>query len=126
MPNSGDITSTGLMGMIEKNAEDKIYTSLIGVGVDFNTELTEKISDVRGANYYSVHSSSEFKKTLADELDYMVTPLIFDLDLFFKSEDYEIENVYGADSVNKTTGNIMHINTLFHHQAIQKVKLKEE
>lgn len=113
MPNSGDITSTGLMGMIEKNAEDKIYTSLIGVGVDFNTELTEKISDVRGANYYSVHSSSEFKKTLADEFDYMVTPLIFDLDLSFKSEDYEIENVYGTDSVNKTTGNIMHINTLF-------------
>lgn len=113
MPNSGDITSTGLMGMIKKNAEDKIYTSLIGVGVDFNTELTEKISDVRGANYYSVHSSSEFKKTLADEFDYMVTPLIFDLDLSFKSEDYEIENVYGTDSVNKTTGNIMHINTLF-------------
>lgn len=113
MPNSGDITSTGLMGMIEKNAEDKIYTSLIGVGVDFNTELTEKISDVRGANYYSVHSSSEFKKTLADEFDYMVTPLIFDLNLSFKSEDYEIENVYGTDSVNKTTGNIMHINTLF-------------
>ena len=113
MPNSGDITSTGLMGMIKKNAEDKIYTSLIGVGVDFNTELTEKISDVRGANYYSVHNSSEFKKTLADEFDYMVTPLIFDLDLSFKSEDYEIENVYGTDSVNKTTGNIMHINTLF-------------
>lgn len=113
MPNTGDTSSTGLMGSIEQNAKNKIYTSLIGVGVDFNTELTEKISNVRGANYYSVHSSEEFKKTLADEFDYMVTPLIFDLDLSFKSEDYEIENVYGTDSVNKTTGNIMHINTLF-------------
>ena len=113
MPNTGDASSTGLMTRIEQNAKNKIYTSLIGVGVDFNTELTEKISDVRGANYYSVHSSEEFKKVLAEEFDYMVTPLIFDLDLSFKSEDYEIENVYGTDSVNKTTGNIMHINTLF-------------
>lgn len=113
MPNAGETSSTGLMGSIEKNAKNKIYTSLIGVGVDFNTTLTEKISNVKGANYYSVHSSEEFKKTLADEFDYMVTPLIFDLDLSFKSEDYEIENVYGTDSVDKTTGNIMHINTLF-------------
>ncbi|MBP3502502.1 MAG: VWA domain-containing protein [Clostridia bacterium] len=113
MPNAGDTSSSGLMGSIKQNATNKIYTSLIGVGVDFNTELTEKISDVKGANYYSVHSSEEFNKTLADEFDYMVTPLIFDLDLSFKSEDYEIENVYGTDSVNKTTGSIMHINTLF-------------
>ncbi len=113
MPNVGDTSSTGLMGNIEKNAKNKIYTSLIGVGVDFNTTLTEKISNVKGANYYSVHSSEEFKKTLADEFDYMVTPLIFDLDLSFNSEDYEIENVYGTDSIDKTTGSIMHINTLF-------------
>ena len=82
MPNSGDITSTGLMGMIKKNAEDKIYTSLIGVGVDFNTELTEKISDVRGANYYSVHSSSEFKKTLADEFVLYVFRFFFVLIMY--------------------------------------------
>lgn len=113
MPNTGDTSSTGLMGMIEKNADNKIYTSLIGVGVDFNTSLTEKISNVKGANYYSVHSSEEFNKTLAEEFDYMITPLIYDLDLKFESDSFEIENVYGSDSVDKSTGNIMHINTLF-------------
>lgn len=113
MPNLGDTSSTGLMGMIEENSKNKIYTSLIGVGVDFNTELTEKISNVTGANYYSVHSSEEFNKTLAEEFDYMITPLIYDLDLTFKSDSFEIENVYGSDSVDKSTGNIMHINTLF-------------
>lgn len=113
MPNTGDISPTGLTGKIEQNAKNEIYTSLIGVGVDFNTKLTEQLSDVRGANYYSVHSSEEFNKTIAEEFDYMVTPLIFDLDLSFKSDSYEIENVYGSDSVNKSTGNIMHINTLF-------------
>lgn len=113
MPNVGNTSYSVLMSNIKENAESKIYTSLIGVGVDFNTELTEKISDVRGTNYYSVHSLEEFKKILADEFDYMVTPLIFDLDLSFNSDDYEIENIYGSDSVDKNSGNLMHINTLF-------------
>lgn len=113
MPNLGATSSSGLWSLINKNAQNKVYTSFIGVGVDFNTELTEKISDVKGANYYSVHNSKEFKKILVEEFDYMVTPLIFDLDLSLQSDDFEIENVYGTDSVNKITGNIMHVNTLF-------------
>lgn len=113
MPNMGEITSDGLYKKITDNVKDKIYTSFIGVGVDFNTKLTEKMSNVRGANYYSVHSSEEFNSILAENFDYMITPLIYDLDLTFKSTCYEIENVYGSDSVDKSTGNIMHINTLF-------------
>lgn len=113
MPNMGETSANGLYKKINDNAKNKIYTSFIGVGVDFNTELTEKMSNVRGANYYSVHSSDEFNSILAENFDYMITPLIYDLDLTFNSDSYEIENVYGSDSVDKTTGNIMHINTLF-------------
>lgn len=113
MPNMGDVSENGLSKKINDNADKKIYTSMIGVGVDFNTKLTEKLSDVKGANYYSVHNAEEFNEILAEKFGYMITPLIYDLDLNFKSEDFKIENVYGSDSVNKSTGNIMHINTLF-------------
>ena len=113
MPNMGDVSENGLSKKINDNADKKIYTSMIGVGVDFNTKLTEKLSDVKGANYYSVHNAEEFNEILAEKFNYMITPLIYDLDLNFKSEDFKIENVYGSDSVNKSTGNIMHINTLF-------------
>jgi hypothetical protein len=44
-----------------------------GVGLDFNTELVEAISKVRGANYYSVHSPGEFKRRLVDDFDFAVT-----------------------------------------------------
>lgn len=113
MPNLGVTSTDGLVEKIKKNSDKKIYTSFIGVGVDFNTKYTEGVSDVRGFNYYSVHNGEEFKKILADEFDYMVTPLVYDLDLTVKSDYYKIENVYGSDSVNKSTGNIMHVNTLF-------------
>jgi Ca-activated chloride channel family protein len=43
------------------------------VGLDFNTQLVEAISKVRGANYFSVHTPGEFRRRLIDEFDYAVT-----------------------------------------------------
>ena len=113
MPNYGRTDDEGLMSYVKLNAEKGIYTSFIGVGVDFNTELIEAISDVKGANYYSVHNSKEFKERMGEEFEYMVTPLVFDLELNLKSTDYEIAKVYGSDTANKENGNIMKVNSLF-------------
>lgn len=113
MPNYGDTSKDGLLSYVKNNSNDGIYTTFIGVGVDFNTELTEAISDVRGANYYSVHNSKEFKERMGEQFEYMVTPLVFDLELNLNSEDFEILYVYGSDTVNTSNGNIMNINTLF-------------
>ena len=113
MPNYGETSDEGLMKYVKENAEKGIYTTFIGVGVDFNTNLTEAISDVKGANYYSVHSSKEFKNRMGEEFEYMVTPMVFDLELNFKSEDFEIAKIYGSDTANKESGNLMKVNTLF-------------
>ena len=113
MPNTGRTDREGLIGMVEDNADNGIYTTFIGVGVDFNTELIQTISDVRGANYYSVHSSDEFEERMGEQFEYMVTPLVFDLELELDSDDYEIEAVYGSDTVDKKSGTIMEVNTLF-------------
>ena len=113
MPNTGNTSKYGLLNYIEENANKNIYTTFLGVGVDFNTNLIEHISNVKGANYYSISSSSQFKKILSEDFEYMVTPLVFDLNLDFKSNGYDIEQVYGTDSGKKSTGNIMKVNTLF-------------
>ncbi len=42
MPNLGETGELGLFRMFEDNADRGIYTTFIGVGVDFNTELVEK------------------------------------------------------------------------------------
>lgn len=113
MPNTGEIRRGGLFDMIARNAERDIYTTLIGVGVDFNTELVEHITKVKGANYYSVHSSSEFRERMGDEFEFMVTPLVFDLTLNMESDGYKIKNVYGSPESAQATGQIMRVNTLF-------------
>lgn len=113
MPNLGQTSKKGLSKYIEDNAENKIYTTFIGVGVDFNTEVIQELSNVRGANYYSVSSNEQFRKILGEDFDFMLTPLVFDLNLQFESDSYEIQEVYGTDTIDKSTGNIINVNTLF-------------
>ncbi|HBC84337.1 MAG TPA: hypothetical protein DCZ30_02530 [Clostridiales bacterium] len=113
MPNVGTTNKSGLLKYIESNSKNGIYTSFIGVGVDFNTEVIESLSNVRGANYYSISSNEQFKKILSEDFEYMVTPLVFDLNLNFESTKYDIEKVYGTDSEDLSSGNIMKVNTLF-------------
>lgn len=113
MPNIGETSEGGLLDMTKKNAENKIYTTFIGIGVDFNTELTEYITKIRGANYYSVHSAKQFRQRMDDEFEYMVTPLVFNLELKIEAEGYELEKVYGSPEADEATGQIMKVNTLF-------------
>ena len=124
MPNYGTISKEGLFSYIKNNADNGIYTTFIGVGVDFNTKLIEWISNVKGANYYSVHNSKEFKERMGEQFEYMVTPLVFDLNLDLKSDDYDIEMVYGSDSLNGKKGNFMKVNTLFPSKSSEEGEVK--
>ena len=112
-PNLGDVSPTGLLGLAQSAAEKKLHTTFIGIGVDFNTELIEKITKIRGSNYYSVHSPGAFKKRLDEGFDFMVTPLVFDLKLMVTAPGFEIKKVYGSPEADQATGQIMKVNTLF-------------
>jgi len=112
-PNTGDLSSSGMMGRVWRNAESRIYTTFIGIGVDFNSQLIEEITKVKGANYYSVHAPREFRDRINEEFDFMVTPLVFDLRLDFDSRGWRIERVFGSPEADQSTGRLMNINTLF-------------
>ena len=113
-PNRGELSDEGILDIAKKSANQKIYTSFIGVGVDFNTELIELITKVKGANYHSVHSPGEFTKHMDKNFDYMVTPLVFNLQLKVEAlAGFKIQKVYGSPEANEATGEIMKVNTLF-------------
>jgi len=113
MPNVGEIGQDTLLGMLKANADKKIYTTFIGIGVDFNTELVNYITKIRGANYYSVHSPRQFKERMDEEFEYMVTPLVFNLLLKLDATGYKIDKVYGSPEADESTGELMKVNTLF-------------
>ena len=113
MPNVGETSQGGFAGRLQDHADDGVYTTVIGVGVDFNSRLVEGITAVKGANYYSVHSPSAFTERMDEGFKYMVTPLVFDLSLEMESDGYAIEQVYGTTNESASTGQFLHVKTLF-------------
>jgi Ca-activated chloride channel homolog len=104
MPNMGDTSASSLSGMVASNAGKRIFTTFIGVGVDFNSSLIEILTKTKGANYYSVHGSQEFKQRMDTEFDYMVTPLVFDLRLSLKTDGFAVKDVYGSPRPTRPRG----------------------
>lgn len=112
-PNTGDFTAYGLSSALRQNANRRIYTTIIGVGVDFNSELAAIITKTKGANYSSLHSPREFRQRIEEEFDFMVTPLIFNVEMDFESSGWRIQQVFGSPEADRSTGHLMRINTLF-------------
>eukprot|EP01084_Bolivina_argentea_P048188 88800_1 len=111
-PNSGITNKNGLLGLSKTFVENEIYSTFIGIGIDFNTDLVSYINKLEGCNYYSVSSQKQFKKRMNTEFEFMVTPLVFDLSLKLKSEGDSccIDSVFGSN--NDTNENIKQGETL--------------
>ena len=113
MPNRGATDDDDLLGLARRNAERGIHATFIGIGVDFNTELIETIGTIRGANYHSVHSAQQFRERMDEGFEYMVTPLVFNLELTLEASGYRIAQVYASPDADEATGRLMTVNTLF-------------
>jgi len=112
-PNVDAVDGDTMLGMVGHAAEKGIYTSLLGVGLDFDADVVEAMSKAKGAWYGSVRTSEAFRKRLDDEFDYMVTPLVFNLRFHLSSDAYVIDKVFGSPESELSTGQLMRINTLF-------------
>merc|ERR1719207_384500 len=112
-PNVDAVDGDTMLGMVGHAAEKGIYTSLLGVGLDFDADVVEAMSKAKGAWYGSVRTSEAFRKRLDDEFDYMVTPLVFNLRFHLSSDAYVIDKVFGSPEPELSTGQLMRINTLF-------------
>lgn len=113
MPNLGRTGENAVLGTLEENAARTIYTTVVGIGVDFNSELVDAITAVEGANYFSVHSSEAFERRMDSEFEYWVSPLVFDLSVALDAEGYDLSSVYGSTDAHTATARLLHVNTLF-------------
>lgn len=113
MPNTGETRGSSLAALVDSAAEDGVYTTFVGMGLDENERLMQELSAVRGANHYFVHSAAEFERRLGEEFNYMVSPLVFDLSLSVDADGYEIDGVYGVPDADEADGEVLHVTTLF-------------
>ena len=113
-PNTGALGEGVLYQIGSRNARGGIHTTFIGIGVDFNTSLVQSlVSEVRGANYFAVHSSSGFRNRLDSEFEYLIAPLLYDLTLSVEGGDYKIREVYGSPEKDRSDRDVLRVTSLF-------------
>jgi hypothetical protein len=124
--NQGNKDAASLMKAIEDAAtQHGVMTTIVGIGIDFDVTLTDHLACVRGANYFTVHSTDEFLTQMTEEVDYLMAPLAFDLKVEIASSiDEDNSNsqvsavhVYGAPEPAKNgprpAGTLARINSFF-------------
>ena len=111
--NTGELSVDCFRSEVQRNAQRRVYTTFVGIGVDLQTSLIHEITNTRGANYFTVHDEESFCLLLDQDFDLMVTPLVFNLQLTLESDHFQIEHVFGSPSYADSTDQLMRINTLF-------------
>jgi Ca-activated chloride channel family protein len=117
-PNTGRTDAESFMGMAEAASREGVGMTTVGVGVQFGAELAQKVSSVRGGNLLFFSDVAQMRETFAEEFDYLVTELGYDLDLtLHPAPGLRIAGVYGVpgELVEWVEGGgvHLHVSTLF-------------
>lgn len=85
-----------LINMVKEGGDERIGLSFYGVLLGLNTAMANTLSQERGGNYFFLTSHQEVAHVFDTELDYMVTPLAYDLHVDLTvPKGYELAAVYG-------------------------------
>ena len=55
-------TNSFTYSTIRRLSSERIYVTVVGIGLDFNTDVTKELGTIRACNYLGVKSAKEFKK----------------------------------------------------------------
>lgn len=95
-PNAGRTDSASFRAITQSYAEKGIGLIAFGVGLDFGQEMVYHISQLRGGNFFFLESPEKIAKVFDQEFDYLVTPIVYDLDVKIKTPaGLKLTAVYG-------------------------------
>ncbi|MFT6501073.1 MAG: hypothetical protein ACJASQ_001183 [Crocinitomicaceae bacterium] len=78
------------------NEEYNINVSMVGVGVDFNTDLSRKITDNAKSSIYFINDSEDIKKVFIDEVESLLCPVTRDAKLILEfDKGIALEKFFG-------------------------------
>jgi hypothetical protein len=113
----GQATSSthGLMEMAETYRDMGITISTIGLGEDFDLALMRNLAHAGGGSSRFISGREEMEKTFGSELDRMVVPIAYDLQMKLEFlQDVKIIDTWGYDHKIVGTRVNYHLPTLHH------------
>ena len=97
------ITNTGVVNPIKivqnsnvYNKEYNIDITMIGIGVDFNSDLSRKISNNNKSSIFFINDNEDIKKVFIDEIESLLSPIAKNVKLEIEIDpSLEIETFFG-------------------------------
>jgi len=90
------LTPGPLDDMIENEAKQGCYVSIVGISSGFNTQLAEVASKHKGCNYFCITKADELHKVAVADFDWNFFPAAFEVEVAQQSGDYDLLDVYGT------------------------------
>lgn len=114
MPNVGATDVGSFQSMVKAAAAIDIGFTFFGFGSDFDAAFVDQIAHLRGGNYRFV-GVDDVKTIFEEELDFLVTPVAFNLRVTPKPmEGTAMNTVYGVPgAAEHVHGNLIDISTVF-------------
>merc|ERR1711871_496116 len=82
--------------MIKKNSDEGVYVSIVAMGAEFNSSLTETVTKNKGSNYFCATNEAELRECLVENFDFNMFPSAFEINLSVRASDMEVDAVYGT------------------------------
>jgi len=103
--------------LLKKISDEGINTTIIGIGLDFNSDLAEICANNRGTNYFSATNDEHLEKIIIKEFEYNFFPVAYDVELEFKSSNFKLKKCIGVtDHKIKEKENTSEWKTSEHHK----------
>ncbi|MBK9263374.1 MAG: VWA domain-containing protein [Polyangiaceae bacterium] len=114
MPNVGATDVGSFQSMVKAAAAHDIGFTFFGFGASFDAAFVDQISHLRGGNYRFV-GPKDVKQIFEEELDFLVTPLAYDLRVSTKAaEGTALATVYGVPGAeDHVNGALIDVTTVF-------------
>merc|ERR1719379_675203 len=64
--------------------------------MEFNSELSDKVTQHPGANYFCITRDEELQKVIVDDFDWNFFPAAFEVEVAQQSDAFELVGVYGT------------------------------
>eukprot|EP00931_Biecheleriopsis_adriatica_P006193 TRINITY_DN107641_c0_g1_i1.p1 TRINITY_DN107641_c0_g1~~TRINITY_DN107641_c0_g1_i1.p1 ORF type:complete len:557 (-),score=95.87 TRINITY_DN107641_c0_g1_i1:91-1671(-) len=91
-----DLQPGMLDAMIGEQAQQGLYVSFLGIGMEFNAQLAEEVSKHPGSNYFCITRDEEMRQTIVDKFDWNFFPVAFDVEVTAQSDFLDLVSVYGT------------------------------
>lgn len=91
-----DMSSLQLGEQIKQNAADGVYVSIMGMGVAFNSQLTDTVAKSKGSNYFCVTHEAQLQTCLREDFAFNFFPCAFEINMHIRAGSLTVKRVYGT------------------------------